>query len=448
MRRKTASHSRLQRYYLGSLSLLTLLAYSTEAVYAASIDPAVMAPNAEQSSMSPIALSAAFDESLIKSPRVSNVRAQLGISKATKSQALTFPNPSFFFLTDTGALATQIGASVPIEPPWKVVFRLLVSKNQIKQADLEIAKNLWQFRGVIRKAYLEAVIAAETYDTITQLQGIATNLKSVAQRRFKSGDVAALDVERADLALLQSESELLLAGKNILLTKQKLSVLMGRSYKDGVQVMRLPQFQLQAERNELLPMAGHGLPNLDVLIAEALKTRLDLKVVDQALGVNSANLKLVRGNILPNPVLNVGSSYSGNPPKPSVSTRGFYIGVNQELPVLNFQQGELARLNAVRKQLLFERESIKNKIQEEVVTAYQQVEAATERVMLFRSKILPKSKEVASLSRKSYEFGQTDINATLSAQQANVQVQSSYLETVRTYQQAMTDLEQSVGKPF
>ncbi|RTL37248.1 MAG: TolC family protein [Candidatus Melainabacteria bacterium] len=448
MRREIAYHSRHQKCCLGALSLLLLFPSSAKEAYAAAIDPAVMAPNAEQSSMPPIALSTAFDESLMKSPRVSNVRAQLGISQATKSQASTFPNPSFFFLTDTGALATQIGASVPIEPPWKVVFRLLVSKNQIKQADLEIARNLWQFRGVIRKAYLDAVIAAETHDTITQLQAIASNLKSVAQRRFKSGDVAALDVERADLALLQSESELLLASRNILLTRQKLSVLMGRSYKDGVQVMRLPQFQLQAEKNELLPVPSHRLPSLDVLIAEALKTRLDLKVVDQALGVNAANLKLVRGNILPNPVFNVGNSYSGNPPKPSVSTRGFYIGVNQELPVLNFQQGELARLHAVRKQLLFERESTKNKIQEEVVTAYQQVEAATERVVLFQSSILPKSREVASLSRKSYEYGQTDINATLSAQQANVQVQSSYLETVRTYQQSMTDLEQSVGKPF
>lgn len=430
-------------------ALLLFCASASYRAQAASVDPAILAPAPSIESTAPaISLSAVFDESLLKSPRVSNVRAQLGISKAAKAQALTFPNPSFFFLQDTAQLARQIGSSIPIEAPWKVVFRLLVAKNQIKQTDLEIAKNLWQFRGVVRKAYLDAVIARETHDTYFQLQSIASNLKRVAKNRFESGDVAALDVERADLAFLQSESEILQASRNILLTKQKLSVLIGRDYKDSVQVMRLPQFQWRANKSELLPDFDKDMPTLDALISEAFKTRLDLKVIEQSLAVNVSNLRLTKANILPNPVLNIGSSYSGNPPTPSISTKGIFVGVTQEVPIFNFQQGDLTKLNAIRRQLLMERESTKNRIQEEVVTAYQQMESARERVALFQTSILPASHKVADLARKSYEYGQTDITATLAAQQANVQVQSSFLDAVRSYQQAMTDLEQSVGKPL
>jgi hypothetical protein len=43
---------------------------------------------------------------------------------------------------------------------------------------------------------------------------------------------------------------------------------------------------------------------------------------------------------------------------------------------------------------------------------------------------------------------QTDITTTMAAQQANVQTQIAYLDAVRNYQLAMTDLEQAVGEPL
>jgi outer membrane protein TolC len=44
--------------------------------------------------------------------------------------------------------------------------------------------------------------------------------------------------------------------------------------------------------------------------------------------------------------------------------------------------------------------------------------------------------------------GQSDISDTLIAQQQNIQVRKDYLDAVSNYQQAYTDLEQSIGEPI
>ena len=186
---------------------------------------------------------------------------------------------------------------------------------------------------------------------------------------------------------------------------------------------------------------------MDSLISDALKTRLDIKIINQSIAVNRANKRITVANILPNVQLNVGNSYSGNPPE-GPATRGYFVGFTQELPIFNFQQGELARLSAQNIQLNRELESIKNQVTEEVVSAYQQLTAARERVAYFQNKILSSSENVARLARRSYEVGQSDIASTLAAQQANVQLKAAYLEAVRNFQQSLTDLEQAIGHPL
>ncbi|MBX9694870.1 MAG: TolC family protein, partial [Cyanobacteria bacterium] len=260
-------------------------------------------------------------------------------------------------------------------------------------------------------------------------------------------DVAEFDVRRAELATFQADADLKQSEKKLDQAQQRLSVLMGRSYKNTVQVQKLPQFQLLAEVNELLPDFTKEIPSLDDLIADATQSRLDLKVVRQSLAVNEAAMRTAIGNIIPNPQLNVGSSYSGNPPD-GQATRGYFIGVTQEIPVLNFQQGERAKLRAQNIQIKRELESTKNVVTEEVVSVYQQLAAARQRVAYFQEKILATSEKVARMARRGYEVGQNDITSTLAAQQANVQTKASYLDAVRSYQQSLTDLEQAIGHPL
>lgn len=416
---------------------------------ASSIDPALMTlPKEAPVSTNAMSLTAVFDETLISSPRAANLRAQLGISQAAYAQALTFANPSFFFLEDTAQKAKQVGASVPLEGPWKLAFRLLFAKSQVKLADIEIQKNLWQLRANVRRAYLDVVMAKETCETLQELQQLSNELLIVAQKRFDAEDVARYDVERASLASMQADADLKQSLKKLDQTQERLTVILGRDYRKVVEVQHLPHaYQLRIEENELLPNFTKPLPTLETVVNDGLKNRLDLKVVEQRLATNRAGFRSTLASILPNTQLNVGSSYSGNPPE-GPATRGYFIGVTQELPLLNFQQGELARLKAMKLQLSRELKATQNTVTEEVIVAYQQLAAARERVELYQKNILPTSDRVARMARIGYEAGQNDMTSTLAAQQANIQTKVSYLDSVISYQQSLTDLEQAIGHPL
>lgn len=437
-----------RKYGICELAFLSILCVSPGAI-AASVDPSILnMPTSNNPTMMPITpLSAAFDETLINSPRAANLRAQLGISRAAYAQALTLPNPSFFYLEDTAQRARQIGANVQIEPPWKLAFRLLLAKSQIKLTDLEIQKNLWQLRATVRRAYLDVVIARETCETLEELQQLSGELLSIARRRFAAADVAEYDVERAALAGLQVDADFRQSLKRLEQTRERLTVVMGRDYRKAVDVEKLPTFKLKVEATELLPDFSKDIPGLDQLVADGLKSRMDIKAAQQKIEVNRSGMRSAVANIVPNLQINAGNSYSGNPPD-GPATRGYFLGVTQEIPVFNFQQGDTARLKALKIQLSRELESTKNVVTEEVIVAYRQYTAARERVGLYQNKILPASEKVAKMARRGYEVGQNDITSTLAAQQANVQTKVSYLDAVRSYQQSLTDLEQAIGHPF
>lgn len=391
---------------------------------------------------------AVLNEALLKSPNVSAVRSQLGISKALYVAATVAPNPQFF--RDEGAYAEQVrrvGVQTSWDPPWKIAFRLLAAKRQVNETKLQILNRLWQFRAEVRRSYTELVLAQETYETLSDLSELARKLQEVSQRRFQAGDVPELDVLKARLATSQAELERDAGLRRIIRAKQVLNTMMGRNYEQPMAVPRLPPFQLSAEKTELLPDFTEPLPVLKDLIAEAFDSRWDLKVVAAQIKVNRALLSNSIGNIIPNPNMLIGDSQNNNAPS-GPKLNGFFFTMNIEVPVYNFQQGDIYRLKATIRQLYQQRLAMRNQIVQEVTSAYNNLLASRERIRKYQEHVLADSAEVARLARRSYQVGQSDITATLAAQQANVQVRSQYLDAVNSYQIAFTDLEQAVGEPL
>ncbi|MBX9951044.1 MAG: TolC family protein [Candidatus Obscuribacterales bacterium] len=399
----------------------------------------------------------AMNETLINSPRAAAVRFNLGITKAELIRATELPNPTIFM--DSGYKAEftyRYGVTIPIEPPWKLVFRILAAKKQIKQTDFEIRNALWQLRGDIRKAYTELVVAQETYETLVDLYDLSARLYEVAAKRFQAGDVPELDVLKARLLNGQNAIERDVGARRVTQARQALAILLGRTVDTQVQVPRLQPFQLRAEKIDLLPDFNKDMPKLDVLLAAAKQNRLELKVLARAIDTAKAQLKVAYGEILPNPTLGVGSSVVNGPPLdpsqiepgsilPKNVFHGYFIQVFQPLPIFDLNQGDISKYRATIRALNSQVISQENVIQQEVSAAYQRVLAARQRISTYQEKLLNDSNEVARLARRSYEVGQSDITSTLLTQQANIQIRNQYLDAVNSYQQAFTDLEQAIG---
>lgn len=399
----------------------------------------------------------AMNETLVNSPRAAAVRFNLGITKSELWRATEMPNPTIFM--DSGYKAEftyRYGVTIPVEPPWKIVFRILAAKKQIKQTDFEIRNALWQLRGDIRKAYTELVVAQETYETLVDLYELSARLYEVANKRFQAGDVPELDVLKARLLNGQNAIERDVGARRVVQARQALATILGRPVDTQVQVPRLSPFQLRAEKVDLLPDFNKEMPQLDTLLAAAKQNRLELKVLGQAIAAAKAQLRVAYGEVLPNPTLGVGSSVVNGPPLdpaqldpgkplPKNVFHGYFIQVFQPLPVFDLNQGDITKYKATIKALNSQVISQENVIQQEVSAAYQRVLAARQRILTYQEKLLNDSNEVARLSRRSYEVGQSDITSTLLTQQANIQIRNQYLDAVNAYQQAFTDLEQAIG---
>jgi cobalt-zinc-cadmium efflux system outer membrane protein len=396
-----------------------------------------------------------LDEALIKSPRASAIRSQLQISRAAYADAATQPNAGLFF--DRGPYAEQvrrIGPAFNWEPPWKLVFRMLAAKRLVEQAKTDLLAQLWALRADVRRAYTELVVAQETVETLNTLFDLAQRLLVVSEKRFQAGDVPELDVLKARLATSQADVERQVGARRVIRAKQQLNIIMGRVPEKAINVPRLPAFigKLDSvlddsQKSQLLPDFSQQVPTLQSYLAKGLEQRLELKSLAQKIKLNEANLRTAYGNMLPNPSVGFGSSVSGNAPTgPKLSS--IYVSLLLETPITNWNQGEIIRLKAVAKQLKYEVDGQRNIVTQQISSAYNNLLAARQKLKQYQEHILQDSMEVARLARRSYEVGQSDITATLQVQQANVTIRGQYLDAVRLYQEAFTELEQACGRPL
>lgn len=400
-------------------------------------------------------LPAAFDEGLVLSPRTAAIRLQLGITKSNLIRATEMPNPTIFM--DNGYKAEftyRYGVTIPIEPPWKLALRVVLAKNQIKQTDFEILKALWIYRANVRRAYTDYVVAQELDRTYADLADLTAQLQGIARKRVDAGESAELDVYRAEQEAAKATANKEQQKYLVLAAQQRLAVILGRNPDAELSVPLLPPDGPMPKTSGILPVSDVAFPTLTNCLDLALKNRPELKVARQAVKTQKAGLKMAAGNIMPNPTIGVGSSVVNGPGLAADATirdvgknifHGYFFQIYQELPLLNFQQGDISMYRANVRQLQSEVLAQENLVTEEVASAYQRLAGARRKIEIYQERLLERTIEIVRMSRLGYQVGQTDINAVILAQQAAVQIKTEYLTAVTNYQQAFTDLEQSIG---
>ncbi len=388
---------------------------------------------------STISFTKALDDGLRDSPRTAAARAQLGIAKSALVQANILPNPALF-IDNQYQFTYKLGASILLEPPWRIIFRRAAAKKQISQTDLEINRVLWLYRGDVRRAYFEAVIAMEMATIRRQLLDISNKLLLVAKERFAHGDVPKLDIHRAELAAIQADIQLEQAEIAVVQTVEQLNIILG---KTEAFIEPLP---LKDTETLFFPDLQQ-LPSKDKLLSEAYRNRLELKIVEQSRLVNQANLKVAYGNILPTPRFNFGGMTEDKINGP-LNRRTWFFQALIDVPSLNVQQGDISKFRATVRQLDLELFSQRNIITGQVALAYRKLQIALARMKKYRDSALAVSGRITAGANLSYQMGQADITSAVTVQQENIQVQSQYLDSVLAYQLAMNELEQAIGTPL
>lgn len=392
-------------------------------------------------------LTAALDEAILKSPRAASARARLGIARSQYAQASVLPNPTFLYLQNFKAdQVREIGVQIPIEPPWKLAFRLILAKRIVAQTDQEIFLSLWTLRANVRRAYVDLVIAEKLAALQSELSTVLNQLLDVAKNQHELGAVALLDVEKSQLAATQTEIELDRQLQRVLAARQHLNLILGREVEAALDVPIVDSGPDEPEGNHMLPDFNHDVEQLTVLIAQAREERPQLRLLKQQIKANQANLMNTAGNIIPNPVIAFGALTATDIGPSTGVQKGYSVAANMDIPIFNSQQGQLAQFHATDRQLKAELLAQRNIAADEIAAAYRRLVMARRTIRSYRDRLLAKSQKVVQMSKQSYQFGRSDITAALVAAQANIQIQTQYITVLAEYQQAVTDLELAVGR--
>jgi cobalt-zinc-cadmium efflux system outer membrane protein len=389
-----------------------------------------------------------LNEALMRSPRAAAQRALLRIQMGLYPAATMAPDPVLY--RDEAAQSEQVlrmGSQNTWDPPWKLAFRLLAARRQVREQKLEILNALWAFRNQVRGAYLELVMAQESLDTLSTLADLSNRLASISRRMYTAGSVAGLDVLKAELAAHQAEIDRNQGRRRVTLAQQQLNLIMGRSRDTSLMVARLPEFPEKAEKTGLMPNFGNPVPSIDDFMEIALSNRLELRILKAQIEVASAQLKNSWMSIIPDQTMAMGYSANNNGPS-GPKIKGIWDTGTWEYPMFTYGQADIPRLKWTIRQYQQQILAQRNQIACDVSSAYNHLITARERIATYQDHVLAESERVAQLARRSYEVGQSDITSTLAAQQANVQVKQNYLDAVNSYQQAFTELEQAVGLPL
>jgi cobalt-zinc-cadmium efflux system outer membrane protein len=269
------------------------------------------------------------------------------------------------------------------------------------------------------KAVLELAKADLTY---------YDHIIEISKERFKTGDLAQIDLDRIELLRVQYESEIEAATVN--LRSQKIALL--QLLDDRTPVDR---FDVTGEFD-----FSSNLQTLDSFEQAALQARPDLEAALQSVEQAKTNYKLAKANGSADPTFAVDSG--ANPPLPT------YVGVNVTIPIRIFDrnQGEKKRtqIDIERNQQLTE--AARSQVFSDVDSAYEQVRSELALLRPYRDQYRAQATRVRDTVTYAYQHGGASLMDFLNAQSDYRTVQLSYLQLVGTYLTATAQLNLAVGR--
>jgi len=292
---------------------------------------------------------------------------------------------------------------------------------------------------ILRGAFVQ-VLQAKAFRTLAENSlSNYDQVLAVSRERFRSGDIAQIDLDRLELQRVAYESDVQTADVNLRSAKIQLLRLLND------QTTPLDQFDVDGPFDFAQPALS-----LDDLRRTAFDDRPDLRAAQQAIDKARTDRRLALANGAANPIFNVDAGF------PTISQAFLsyqpplreYVGVSVGLPLRIFDrnQGEKLRtmLDVTRNERLAE--VARMQVFADVDTAYEAVQSTVALLRPYRDQYLAQATRVRDTVQFSYQRGGASLIEFLQAQQEYRSVQISYVNLTAAYLNAINQLNAAVGQ--
>ena len=370
---------------------------------------------------------------------------RLGIeeSKAQEITAYLRPNPIFTAATDYvhpsrshGALddaQPSVSVSYLIERMNKRGLRLETTRKGTAVATSQLADQERTLLFALRSAFIQVLQQKAVLDLAKENLTYYDHVLDLSGERFRTGDIARIDLDRLQLQRVQYESDVQTATVNLRTAKiQLLTLLNDRTSVEAFDVTGPFDF-------------SEAVSPLSEFRTIALETRPDLKAAAQSIDQAKSAHQLAEANASTDPIIGIDA---GRLPQNTLPSPSSYWGFRVSIPLRIFDrnQGERLRtkLDISRSERL--RDLIEAQTYSDVDSAHATLVSTVVLLKPYKTRYLEQAVTVRDTVTFSYERGGASLLDFLDAQRNYRSVRLAYLNLVGSYLSAAAQLNLAVGR--
>jgi cobalt-zinc-cadmium efflux system outer membrane protein len=355
-------------------------------------------------------------------------RRQRAVALAGVQIARQRPNPTANFTALRDEPHEGLFFDQPVEIGGQRGRRIAVARQEGALTEVEITALARQLRRSTREAYYAAAHARAESERLARVVELATRLAQIAEERFKTGDVAQLEVIQTSLEVSRAEADLEVARQREKVSTSQLNALLNEPAAKA--------WDLAGTLEDNAPTAP--LPDL---ISRAYQSNPELQHLGGEIKVEESRHSLLKAERIPNIDFEAGMDFN--------SPHDFRYGPRSQisigLPLFTRNQGEIAESLANERVLEAETAATERSVSARVEAGFYDLEAQRTQVRLYHDRLLPVARQLESMAEESYRAGKTNILTAIQAQQDVQSVESSYLQSLEQLQDLYAGLEETVG---
>ena len=382
----------------------------------------------------PMTAEAAVRVAMLRSPRLQQEYARLGLARADVLEAVQVSNPTLSLsrsYLDPGSGYNRLASlTLPLADLLVLPVRTRLARAEYERAKLEIAGAVLNVAADVEAAWYTYVGAQQVADMRTAVAGGADAAAELAQRFFDAGNISELQLKQEQAAASEARIIAARARADAGRARLTLNTLLGLSGEDAAWATsdRLP-----------MPVGAEDDPQQLAELArtsslELLAARQQADILMDALGI-TRKLRWLGGSEI---------GYERERDADGTRLRGPTLDL--ELPIFNQGQAKLARAEALLAEARARVAQAELGVDNAVRLGAEQVRELSQVVAIHREALIPQREKVVERSQQEQNFMLIGVFELIQAKVQEYNAYESYLEAVRDYWLARVELMRAVGQ--
>ena len=381
-----------------------------------------------------LSVDGAVQIALLNNQHLQAVYEDLGVTQAEVVEAGLLENPVFFGQTRFPDKSPSIvNLEFEISQNFLSILMLPARKKlaamQFEEVKLRVADEVLKLAAEVRAAYYRAVSASQVEQMRQQIAEAAAASYELARRMHRAGNISDLRLAGEQGHYEQARMDAVQSSTRVVEAREQLIRLMG-----------LWGAQTKLKLAHQLPEVPDQEISLEYLESLAIKNRLDLasarqeiEVLAQALGITLDWRWFGRAEVGVSTERDTDGQWVTGP------------SLTFELPIFNQRQADVAKLEARLRQG-------QKRLAARAVNIRSEVRALRERLIMhrrmaghYKTVVLPLQERIVELTLQEYNYMLTGVFELLMARQNEFDNYQKYIETVRDYWVARSQIQHVVG---